>query len=345
MFQKRQAVDANQGHANIHEFVPINQSWPLTNNSVASLQNPHQMVYGSTQNGHSAIDYQSEHQRASTNPGEAPNVTNNPLYAPATSYVQPSQQEYTGHPTYPSTGSYGYGSSEYQNQYCGYQPPANDPSHQHVGAGPNTGAPYQSLSSFQNEIPYVGPTSYSDTYYNHGDYQTSNYQTSAYQSNNYNNQSTSWNGGIGGNVPPYEYSNYTSTEATHAHNMPTTAGNPLHYKQQYGQWAGYYGQSTSSNVLCAPGTEKLPVINTKNLGNQTLNTSSGHLYANNQPPPPGTSSWRQDFTPSALPASQVQNFLSDLYSLNVDMILFTKNKDQIIFLPVDIVMGHFCKEI
>ncbi|KAK1256883.1 hypothetical protein QJS04_geneDACA024123 [Acorus gramineus] len=203
-------------------------------------------------------------------------------------------QEYVGYASYPSSSTNpGYGNPEYQSYYYNYQQPSNPSSSQQVGASQNSGAPYQPLSSFQNTASYVGPTSYSGTYYNTGDYQT----TTGYQSSVYSEQ-TNWNCG---NYPHHQYSNYSSSDATHAPTS-TVAATPPNYQPHYNQWADYYNQ-TSSNVMCAPGTENVSVTTVSTSGYPVAGITSGYSVSSNQPPPPGTTSWRQD------PSSSTSNSL------------------------------------
>ena len=192
-------------------------------------------------------------------------------------------------------------SNPYQNQYYGYQHSTGDSSHQQVVVQ-NTGAPHQPLSSFQNASTYVDPTSYSSTYYNHGDYQTTaGYQpaAAAYQSSDYTHQTTAWNDG---HYVPQQYSTYSHPDANTMHYASTPTVDPAHYQQHYGQWAGYYTQ-TSSEVMCAPGTEHAARASVST-GNLNQDSKLGYPAASNQPPPPGTTSWRQD-TASSFPYPQV----------------------------------------
>lgn len=172
-----------------------------------------------------------------------------------------------------------------------------------MGVVQNTGAPYQPLSSFQNASSYVGPTSYSSTYYNPGDYQTTaGYQPAAagYQSSDYNNQTNVWNDG---NYVPHQYSTYSLPDANAGQCSSTATVDAAHYQQQYGQWAGYYSQ-TASDVMCAPGTEHVARTSVS-AESSVPDFNPGYPVVSNQPPPPGTTSWRRDSTSSGFPSLQV----------------------------------------
>lgn len=207
-------------------------------------------------------------------------------------------QEHAGVSTYSSsTDSYAY-----QGYYYGYQPQTNNTYSQQVGAYQSSGAPYQPLSSFQNSGAYAGSTSYSSTYFNTADYQT----TGVYPSGSNNNQTTTWSNGSYANYPSQQYSNYGSLDSNSAHSSSGVAAAPLSYEQQYKQWADYYSQ-TASDVSCAPGTEKMSTISalTKNC---QISTTDGGYPLDSQPPPPGTTSWRQEPSSSDFSSSQVWSF-------------------------------------
>ncbi|KAG1337950.1 SAC3 family protein A [Cocos nucifera] len=206
-------------------------------------------------------------------------------------------QQYAGYAHYPSaTTSYGYSNTQYQSYYYGYQQPDNDSSSQQVGANQNSGAAYQPLSSFQNSAgSYVHPSSYLGTYYNTGDHQT----TAGYENSNYNYQNNWWNNGNCGSYPLHVYPSYTSSDTNSTQSSSAVSTNSLPYQQQYNQWPYYYSQSAPI-VSCAPGTENTSIT----IGCSVEGGSGGYPYPSNQPPPPGTTSWRKDAGSSGLPSLQ-----------------------------------------
>lgn len=224
---------------------------------------------------------------------------NDASYAPASSSLEATTatQDYYGYASYRNpTNPYAYNNTEYPNYYYGYQQsPCVSSSHQ-VGANQNSGAPYQPLISFQNSASSVGPTSYSGTYYNTGDHQT----MAGYQSNSYNNQNNMWNDGSFGSYNAQHYPSYGASCASSSQSSSSIPGNNPHLQYQYNQWPGYYNHPASS--VSAPGTEGLST------NPPVHGVGGGYSYANNQPPPPGTTSWRRDSVSSAFPTIQVDFF-------------------------------------
>lgn len=207
-------------------------------------------------------------------------------------------QDYSGYTSYPnSSDPYGYGSTAYPGYYSSYQQQPNHSYPQPVGAYQNSGAPYQPISSFQNSGSYVGPASYSATYYNPGDYQTAG----GYPSSGYSHQTTSWNEGNYTNYTSHQYSNYTS-DTSGAYSSGTAPATSLQYQQQYKQWADYYSQT---EVSCAPGTENLSVASTSNQVLQPPGVTAGYPTAHSQPAPIYHQSWQQDSSSSHVSSLQV----------------------------------------
>ncbi|GMH13338.1 hypothetical protein Nepgr_015179 [Nepenthes gracilis] len=203
-------------------------------------------------------------------------------------------QVYTGYASYPtSTNPYGYGSTEYQVYYNGYQQQSTQP----VGVynNHNTGAPYQPLSSFQNTGSYAGPTGYSSTYYNPGDYQTSE----AYAGSNYSNQTNLWSQGNYTNYTQ-QYGNHTQDSNT-AYSSNSVAACTLNYQQQVKQWADYYSQT---EVSCAPGTENTTVTSNPTLACPIPSVSGGYAASTIQAQPSYTPPWRPESGTSASPSVQ-----------------------------------------
>ncbi|KAF9590885.1 hypothetical protein IFM89_000141 [Coptis chinensis] len=187
-----------------------------------------------------------------------------------------------------SYGSYSSSTDPQNYNYYGYQ-------QQHGGAYQNSGAPYQPITSFQNTGSYAGSTSYPTTYYNTGDYQT----TQLYPGSGYSNQTTAtWHDP---SYPSHQYSNYDSNVA---HSSSAAAAAQLSYEQQYKQWADYYSQTTS-NVSCAPGTENISTTCTSTQNVRVSAVANDYIPLESQPPPPGTTSWRQEPSSSELPSLQV----------------------------------------
>uniref|UniRef100_A0A7N0UCR1 PCI domain-containing protein n=1 Tax=Kalanchoe fedtschenkoi TaxID=63787 RepID=A0A7N0UCR1_KALFE len=178
-------------------------------------------------------------------------------------------QEYTSYPPHQtSTDPYGYSNTAHQSYYNSYQQPSSHAYSQPVGANPNSGAPYQPISSFQNTGSYAEPASYSSTYYNPGGYQTSSggyhNQTTAggYLTSSYNNQMNLWNGVNHSNYCSQQQS-YYAPDSNSAYSSTSTASTTVQYQQQCAQWADYYNQT---EVSCAPGTEPSTKTATPNTG-------------------------------------------------------------------------------
>jgi len=207
-------------------------------------------------------------------------------------------QEYSNYAPYSTSAeTYMYSNAEYRNYY-NYQQPASGSSSQQVGACQNSGAPYESFSSFQHTGSFVAPTSYSSTYYNAGDHQTA----AGYPSNSYVNQSDYWNDGRTGNYPSHQYSSYTPPVASSTQVTSNAAASSLHY-QQCGQWPYYYYPPAPA-VSCPPGTENT-LATSATPACPTQAASGGYPYPSNQPPPPGTTSWRKESGSSMSPFLQV----------------------------------------
>lgn len=207
-------------------------------------------------------------------------------------------QDYSSYASYPNTADpYGYGSAGYPGYYNNYQQQSNQSYSQPVGAYPNTGAPYQPLSSFQNTGSYAGSASYSSTYYNPADYQTAG----GYTSSGYTSQTTTWNGGNYANYTSQQYAPYTP-ETPGVYTSANATSTPQNYQQHYKQWADYYNQT---EVSCAPGTENLSVTSTQNVGCPVPGVTPAYQPSDSQPPPSYTPSWRPESSSSELPSVQV----------------------------------------
>jgi SAC3 family protein LENG8/THP3 len=156
-----------------------------------------------------------------------------------------------------------------------------------VAPNQNTGASYQ--PPFQNSVGHTSSSSTttmsnSNTYYNaSGDHQNTA-PTSSYQSSSCYNQQASQNYG------------YPSS------NQGCTPVNPS-YQHQYSQpYYYYYNQTAGGPSVGTDGT----LSGVGHAGSFTgVGATGGYSYPNNQPPPPGTTSWRPDAGTPALPPVQV----------------------------------------
>ncbi|TKW17556.2 hypothetical protein SEVIR_5G378162v4 [Setaria viridis] len=185
-----------------------------------------------------------------------------------------------------------YNAAQYPNYYFNYPQAENDSSVQQ-GVGQHPGAAYQPLSSFQNSGSYIGPTS--NTYYNAGTHQTApGYATSNY----YYHQNNASGDGSSVNNHAQSYQNYTSDSnvAQSSSSLPTSS---VHYQQQCNQWPSYYDQSaqTSGGLAVAGSTASVTKVAT---------VGSDYVHPSNQPPPPGTTSWKSDAGNTAAPPIQVR---------------------------------------
>ncbi|WOK95527.1 SAC3 family protein A isoform X1 [Canna indica] len=247
--------------------------------------------------GISSSGYHYDPQRQICMPGDAQGMTSGSHSStPSNIVTANTTQPYSGYAPYSSsTTSYNYNAAGFQNYYYGHHLPGNDSTQQIVG-DQNSGAAYQPLSTFQNSGSYVGPTSYLGTYYNAGDNQSG----AGYENNNYNYQTSSWNDGNYHHYPHHPYSSYT-TSATSVTQTSATATNSLYYPQQYNKWPYYYNQPAPVANGVA-GTDNSPATSLQSAG--YLGVSGGYPYASNQPPPPGTTSWREESKPPVVPSFQ-----------------------------------------
>lgn len=94
------------------------------------------------------------------------------------------------------------------------------------------------------------------------------------------------------------YQNYTSDSnvAQSSSSLPTSS---VHYQQQCNQWPSYYDQSaqTSGGLAVAGSTASVTKVAT---------VGSDYVHPSNQPPPPGTTSWKSDAGNTAAPPIQVR---------------------------------------
>jgi hypothetical protein len=194
------------------------------------------------------------------------------------------------HVPYSSSVQHGYNPVEYANYYYSYPQATNDSS-VHQGANQHPGAAYQPLTSFQNSGSYIDPTS--NTYYNAGGHQT----VPGYGSSSYYYQNNTWNGGSSANNYAQSYQSYSSSDTNALQSSSSTPANSVPYQQQYNQWPYYYNQSV-------PSASSNPVAGKSTTDNVAVN-NSGYSYPNNQPPPPGTTSWKSNSVASVAPPMQV----------------------------------------
>jgi hypothetical protein len=204
-----------------------------------------------------------------------------------------------------------YNVVQYPNYYYNYPQAENDSSVQQ-GVSQHPGAAYQPLSLFQNSGAYVGPTS--NTYYNAGTHQTApGYATSNYHHHHHHHhhhhQNNAWGDGSSVNNHAQSYQNYTpdSNVALCSSSLPTSS---VHYQQQYNQWPSYYDQSaqTSGGLAVAVSTASVTKVAT---------VGSDYVHPSNQPPPPGTTSWKSDAGNIAAPPVQVNCIMPLFFAFNV----------------------------
>jgi SAC3 family protein LENG8/THP3 len=193
------------------------------------------------------------------------------------------------HASYSNTVQHVYNPVDYANYYYSYPQATNDSSVQQ-GANQHTGAAYQPLTSFENSGSYVGPTN--NTYYNAGGHQT----VPGYGSSSYYYPNNTWNGGSAGNNYAQTYQNYTPSDTNALQNSTSLPANS--YQQQYNQWPYYYNQPV-------PSASINPVAGISTTDTIAVNTPSGYSYSSNQPPPPGTTSWKNNSVASVAPPMQV----------------------------------------
>jgi SAC3 family protein LENG8/THP3 len=153
-----------------------------------------------------------------------------------------------------------------------------------VAPNQNTGAPYQ--PPFQNSVGHTSSSttmSNSNTYYNaSGDHQNTA-PTSSYQSSSYYYQQAS------------QHYGYPSS------NQGCTTVNPS-YQHQYSQPYYHHNQTAGGPSVGTDGT----LSGVGHADSFTgVGATGGYSYPNNQPPPPGTTSWRPDAGTPALPPVQV----------------------------------------
>ncbi|CAK9155091.1 unnamed protein product [Ilex paraguariensis] len=223
------------------------------------------------------------------------------LASTSTSGTANVPQAYSNYATYPNTDPYGYNNTGYTGYYNGYQQQSNQSYPQPIGAYQSTGAPYQSLSSFQNTGSYAGPASYSSTYYNPGDYQTSG----GYPSGSYSNQTNLWREGNYASYTSHQYPNYTP-DSNSAYSSSSAIASSQQYQEPYKHWADYYNQT---EVTCAPGTENISVPITSTTAcpapAPAPAVTGGYSASNSQPPVPFTTPWRPESSSSELLSGQV----------------------------------------
>lgn len=220
--------------------------------------------------------------------GATQSVTNNE------SHVVQSANSYV---LYPTSVQQDYNAVQHPNHYYNYPQVANDSSVQRgVDQGP--GAAYQPLTSFPNSGSYVGPTS--NTYYTAGVHQTvPGYATNSY----YYHHSNAWGNGscVNNHAQPYQSCTPDSNVAQISSSLPTSS---VHYQQQYSQWAYYYDQSAQTSGGLAVTGRGSTAPDTK-----TVTIGSNYAHTSNQPPPPGTTSWKSDAGNTTAPPSQVNLLL------------------------------------
>ncbi|KAH9302764.1 hypothetical protein KI387_014347, partial [Taxus chinensis] len=261
-----------------HSTMPWSSSHQMDNNSgVDSSSIPNSSYY------HQQNSYQHDAISGAQDGQAAANSSSSP---PASSSI-PLENGYGGYTGYTSSypsgyNQYQYGNTSYPGYNYGYQQQGNHSYSQHVGAYPNSGAPYQPSNSFHNASSYTEPAYYpsTTTYYDAGVYQNSE----GYQSTGFSGHTSSWNDNSYGNYGGYSnYSGFVPSDQT---------------QKEYQSWEDYYRHS-ASDVSCAPGTESTvggsiatpPPLDCPIPG---VTNSSASIT---QPPPPGTQpSWQSNIS-------------------------------------------------
>ncbi|KAJ1686564.1 hypothetical protein LUZ63_017954 [Rhynchospora breviuscula] len=228
----------------------------------------------STQNGYPSNYYYDPQRDASvpshTQSGPSP-TPNAQLQGYSTPYAASYQSSVVPH-----NNSADYATSFYSNANI------NSSSLQ-VAPNQNTGASNQ--PPFQNSVGHTSSTTMSNSniYYNaSGDHQNTATTAPSYQS--------------GG----YYYQQAGQAYAYPSANQGSTTVNPS-YQQQYGQPYYYYNHPAGGTSVGTEGT----MPGGANAGSHPgVGAAGGYSYPTNQPPPPGTSSWRPDPGTSTLPPVQ-----------------------------------------
>ncbi|XP_074592864.1 SAC3 family protein A isoform X3 [Curcuma longa] len=212
-----------------------------------------------------------------------------------------STQPYSGYAPYSSsTIPYDYNAVGFQNYYYSNHPLGNDSTTQQVEGDQNPGAAYQPLSAFPNSGSYVAPTSYLGTYYNAGDNQTG----TGYENNSYNYQTGLWNDANYHNYPQHLYPSYTTSATTVVQSSTTASTNSLYYQQQYNKWPYYYNQAMPAVNGIAGTDNSHAATSLQSAGYSAVGVGAGYPYSSNQPPPPGTTSRREDSKPPGVSSFQ-----------------------------------------
>lgn len=221
-------------------------------------------------------------QRDVSVPGATQSVTNSEPHVvqSANSYVPCS-----------TSVQHDYNAAQHPNYCYNYRQAENYSSVQGVVQSP--GAAYQPLASFQNSGSHICPTS--NTYYNAGTHQMAPvYATSNY----YYHQNNALADGSSVNNHAQSYQSYTpdSNVAQSSSSLPTSS---VHYQQHCNQWPYYYDQSaqTLGGLAVAGSTASIT---------KAAAVGSDYVHPSDQPPPPGTTSWKTDFGNSVLPTAQVK---------------------------------------
>ncbi|KAJ6853218.1 SAC3 family protein A isoform X1 [Iris pallida] len=267
-----QGVDASERHVSL---TTGQHSWSSSTGPVTASWNPYGTENSRTENGTSSTyGYHYGAHKVMPVTGDIHGGVNSASNASNSLGMGSASvtQSYANYPPYSNTTDpCAYNNTDYQSCY-GYQQPASGSSTQQVGAYQNSGAPYQSSSSFHH-------TGYSGTYNNAGDYQT----VAGYPNNNYGDQFNYWNGG---SYASNQYMSYPSSDSisTQTSNLPASS---VHY-QQYGQ---YCYNASAPAVSSTPMTENLLASSASTPTIPIQATSGGFPYPSNQPPPPGTTSW------------------------------------------------------
>ncbi|XP_020696438.1 SAC3 family protein A isoform X2 [Dendrobium catenatum] len=298
--EERSRDDVSQGHAPV---IAGHYSWPASAAPVAVSWN-YGVNSGPLENATTSTSVHNYDPLRDSTASEGAQVAMNSLPQTSASSnlaATNGSQSYAGYVQHSSsTYAYGYGNMQYQSNYYGNPHQASYTSYQQAGTSQNSGASYQPPSSFQNTGSYATPTSYSGAYFA-SDHQT----TAGYPTSGYFDQNNYWNDGSGGGYS-LQYANYPSSGANSTPSTSNVATSAYPYQQECYQWSTNYGASVPNvNYTPASGSAVAGIAPTTTYPVQSAN--AGSLYASNQPPPPGTTSWRGDLGPSTLPSPQARN--------------------------------------
>jgi hypothetical protein len=104
------------------------------------------------------------------------------------------------------------------------------------------------------------------------------------------------------------YQSYTpdSNVAQSSSSLPASS---VHYQHQYNQWPYYYDQSAQTSGGLAVAGSTASVAKAATIG-------PDYVHPSNQPPPPGTTSWRSGSGNTVAPPAQVKCIVPLCFAFN-----------------------------